>query len=110
MTLDEPQKLMETLKTLQEKKGFFFNPDTDFALELLAGLIANKSRYGYMSCPCRLATRDRQKDKDIVCPCVFRDEDVKLYGRCYCNLYVSQEVLKGQVKPADQVPERWVRG
>ena len=66
---------------------------------------ANKERYGYMVCPCRLASGDREGDKDIICPCVYREPDVEEYGSCYCNLYVSQEWNQGKI-PHAYVPER----
>jgi len=99
-------QLYESLKKAQEPKGFFFNKDSDFVLNLLNSLIINKERYGYMSCPCRLASGDREKDKDIICPCKYREEDVKEYGRCYCGLYVSKEWYENKIPHVDQIPER----
>jgi len=103
--MNEVQKLYETLKNLQEPKGYFFNADKEKVFELLEGLITNKKRYGYMCCPCRLADNDRQHDKDIICPCVYRAPDVAEYGACYCELYVSKEWNEGKI-PHRYVPER----
>lgn len=99
------QQLFENLKKIQEAKGYFFNKEKDRVFELLAALMVNKDRYGYMACPCRLAAGDRAADKDIVCPCVYREPDVEEFGSCYCNLYVSQEWNEGKI-PRDYVPER----
>ncbi len=101
----DSNKLYEILKKVQEPKGFFFNADKKLVLELLEGLQANKERYGYMSCPCRLGFGDRETDADIICPCRYRDADVAEYGTCYCNLYVSKEWNEGIVAHA-YVPER----
>ncbi len=98
-------ELYEMLKKVQEPKGFFFNKDKDRVLEILQDLLVNKERYGYMSCPCRLASGDREKDRDIFCPCAYRADDVKDYGSCYCNLYVSREWNEGKIEH-DYVPER----
>ncbi len=103
--MNEVEKLYETLRKIQEPKGYYFNRDKGKVFELLEGLLTNKERYGYMSCPCRLASGDREKDKDIICPCVYRDEDIRQYGSCYCNLYVSKEWNEGKV-PHLPVPER----
>jgi len=100
-----PDELYEMLKKVQEPKGFFFNKDKDRVLEILQDLLVNKERYGYMSCPCRLASGDREKDRDIFCPCAYRADDVKDYGSCYCNLYVSREWNEGKIEH-DYVPER----
>ena len=99
------QTLYEMLKKAQEPKGYYFNVDKDRVFELLEALILNKDRYGYMACPCRLASGDREADKDIVCPCVYRVPDVAEFGSCYCNLYVSREWNEGKI-PAVYIPER----
>ncbi|NOY68737.1 MAG: ferredoxin:thioredoxin reductase [Deltaproteobacteria bacterium] len=100
-----PETLYEKLKSLQEPKGYFFNPDKEFALLLLTSLLANKNRYGYMACPCRLASDNREKDMDIICPCTYRKPDVEEFGSCFCNLYVSADWIENRI-PRDYVPER----
>jgi len=103
--MKEAEKLYEMLKKIQEPKGYFFNKDQERVFELLEALLVNKKRYGYMSCPCRLASGDRKKDQDIFCPCVYRAPDVKEYGSCYCNLYVSKDWNEDK-SPHVFVPER----
>ena len=103
--MNNATQLFETLKKTQEPKGYFFNKDKAWALELLEALLVNKKRYGYMACPCRLASGDRQSDKDILCPCEYRTADVEEYGSCYCNLYVSKNWNDGKC-PKVHVPER----
>ena len=106
------EELYNRLRELQEPKGYFFNKDRGQVNQLLEGLLTNKERYGYMSCPCRLASGDREKDKDIICPCAYREQDVAEYGSCYCNLYVSREWNEGKIpetyvlerRPADKMP------
>jgi ferredoxin-thioredoxin reductase catalytic chain len=100
-----PDELYVMLKKVQEPKGFFFNKDKYWVLSILNDLLINKDRYSYMSCPCRLASGDREKDRDILCPCVYRPDDVKDYGSCYCNLYVSPEWNEGEIEHI-YVPER----
>ncbi|HSO66439.1 MAG TPA: ferredoxin-thioredoxin reductase catalytic domain-containing protein [Desulfatirhabdiaceae bacterium] len=98
-------QLYDVLKKAQEPKGYFFSTDREWVDGLLGALLTNKDRYGYMVCPCRLAAGDREKDRDIVCPCVYRTEDVAEYGSCYCNLYVSADWNAGKI-PHEYVPER----
>lgn len=104
-----PEELYAALKPVQEKKGYYFNPNRDWTLDVLDGILINKERYGYGSCPCRLATGQRESDKEIICPCAFREEDVAKYDRCYCQLYLSREAAEGQRKLTGKVPERWIR-
>lgn len=103
--MTEIQKLYEMLIKVQEPKGYFFNKDKERVFELLEALITNKERYGYMACPCRLASANRDNDKDIICPCIYRAPDVEEYGSCYCNLYVSKE-WNEDITPRVYVPER----
>ncbi len=103
--MNEVEKLYEMLKKAQEPKGYYFNKDKERVFELLDALLVNKDRYGYMSCPCRLSSGDRKRDKDIICPCVYRKEDIEEYGSCYCNLYVSRAWNEGEIGKK-YVPER----
>ena len=99
------QALYDTLRPLQEAKGHFFNPDMGMTLDLLGNLLVNKERYGYMACPCRLASGKFELDRDVVCPCRYRDADVAEFGACFCGLYVSAAVRDGK-EPLPVVPER----
>lgn len=101
----DTQQLYEALKKTQEPEGYYFSNDKTRVFELLDALLTNKNRYGYMVCPCRLASGNRENDKDIICPCVYRKPDVEEFGSCYCNLYVSKEWNEGKI-PHEYVPER----
>jgi ferredoxin-thioredoxin reductase catalytic chain len=101
----DAEQLYDMLRKTQETIGYFFNNDKEVVFDLLRSLLINKERYGYMSCPCRLASGEREKDKDIICPCVYREPDVREFGSCYCNLYVSKEWNEGKTAHAF-VPER----
>ena len=102
---EDIDRTFERLKRITERGGYHLNPDTEFTRELVAGLLANGKRYGYWACPCRLASGVREEDRDIVCPCDYRDPDLLEYGACYCALYVSGEAAEGKKKVAP-IPER----
>jgi len=101
----ETERYYELIRKIQEPKGYFFNNDRNWAMGIINDLLLNKARYGYMACPCRLAAGEREQDRDILCPCLYREQDVKEFGSCYCNLYVSQEWNEGKI-PHSYVPER----
>ncbi|MBD3348965.1 MAG: ferredoxin:glutaredoxin reductase [Candidatus Eisenbacteria bacterium] len=109
LTDDVPKErvdaLIEELTRDAEASGYHLNPDRAFLDSLARGLAANEKRFGYRACPCRLASGDREDDIDIICPCYYRDPDLSEYGACYCALYVSEEVLRGD-KDLEPVPER----
>lgn len=100
-----PETLYEQLRRIQEPKGYYFNPDMSMTLALLESLLINKERLKYMACPCRLANGEFEQDRDILCPCVYREADVAEYGACYCGLYLSKELCDAG-KEAPVVPER----
>lgn len=102
---EEIDRLYERLSKQAESVGYHLNPDVSFSKELVKGLLINEKRYGYWACPCRLATGIKEEDLDIICPCDYRDTDLLEFSSCYCALYVSQAVLKGE-KKVSSIPER----
>jgi ferredoxin-thioredoxin reductase catalytic subunit len=101
----DAKSLYEMLRRVQEPKGYYFSDDDERVMDLMEALLVNKARYGYMACPCRLASGDKANDRDIICPCVYREPDVAEFGSCYCNLYVSREWNDGEIE-RQYVPER----
>jgi ferredoxin-thioredoxin reductase catalytic subunit len=85
-------------------RGYRLHPDPEFLDPLLEGLRANEERYGYPSCPCRLASGVFEVDRDIICPCDYRDPDVQEHGTCYCCFYVDEAAYEAGA--ADPIPER----
>ena len=103
---------MTTLKKVRQRAesdarnhGYSLNPDPEFLDNLLEGLRKNEERYGYPSCPCRLASKSFEFDRDIICPCDYRDPDVEEHGCCYCSLFVTKDVFEGKT-PLKPIPER----
>ncbi len=101
----EIDALFEKLRKDAEQSGYHLNPDEDFVRDLVVGLLVNQMRHGYAACPCRLASGKPDEDRDIVCPCDYRDPDLDEHGACYCALYVSEAVVSGQRK-VKSIPER----
>ena len=101
----EIDRLYERLNREANTGGYHLNPDLALTRDLLAGLLVNEKRFGYGSCPCRLAAGKKDEDLDIICPCDYRDPDLADYDTCYCGLYVSQAVVKGK-KKIGAIPER----
>lgn len=98
-------KVLKRAESDARTYGYHLNPDPVFLRDLLEGLKSNEERYGYPSCPCRLASGKLEFDRDIICPCDYRDPDVKDFGYCYCGLYVRQDVFEGKL-PVTPILER----
>lgn len=94
-------KRLEKLRSDAVSGGYKLNSDKEFVEGLVSGLLVNQERYGIESCPCRLLTGAPEDNIDIICPCVYRDDDLAEYGACFCALYVT-----GNENERKQVPER----
>jgi ferredoxin-thioredoxin reductase catalytic chain len=100
-TLEETRRRAEAdAKTY----GYYLTPQPELLQGFLEGLKTNEDRYGYPLCPCRLASGNFEYDRDIICPCDYRDPDVAQFGSCYCRLYVNKQVYESKNLP--EVPER----
>ncbi|MFZ7132375.1 MAG: ferredoxin-thioredoxin reductase catalytic domain-containing protein [Eubacteriales bacterium] len=99
------EEYIDHLQKDVKRSGYNLNPDDEFLHDLAIGLLTNQTRYGYDACPCRLSIGKMEIDMDIICPCDYRDRDLDEYGACYCGLYVSEEIFKGD-KQLTPIPDR----
>ncbi len=102
---EEIERLYQRLRKEAEAGGYYLNPDAEFTKLLVRSIIINEKRYGYWACPCRLAEGKKEDDLDIICPCIYRDQDISEYNTCYCGLYVSRDAYEGKVE-IRPIPER----
>jgi len=99
------EKVRQRAESDAKTYGYFLNPNPDFLNDLLEGLKKNEERYGYPACPCRVASGKLELDRDIICPCDYRDPDVAEFGACYCALYVRKDIIEGKTS-LEPIPER----
>jgi len=48
-----------------------------------------KKEKGKNYCPCRIVTGNKNRDKEIICPCVFHRGEIELHEHRHCNLFVK---------------------
>ena len=99
------EKIKEHMQKNAEENGYYLCPDPQLLDTLLQGLMKNEQRYGYGSCPCRIASGKKIYDADIICPCEYRDADVDEFGMCYCGLFVNQTIKENPTQLIP-IPER----
>jgi len=99
------RKYHKSLEQHAANQDLHMNPDWDVVQPLLEGLIENGKRHGLRTCPCRFAIGELEKDRDIVCPCVYAKPDIEEFGACYCWLFVSKDWAENRI-PHVQIPER----
>ncbi|HUT00319.1 MAG TPA: ferredoxin-thioredoxin reductase catalytic domain-containing protein [Candidatus Thermoplasmatota archaeon] len=99
------QVIIDSMRKNAKENGYYLCPDTQLFKDLINGLATNTGRYGYGSCPCRVASGIKKYDVDIICPCEYRDADVDEFGMCYCGLFVNKKIQQNpsQMGP---IPER----
>ena len=103
--MSEIEEMRQYVHNIAEARGWHVCPDDSFLEDLIEGLVTNKERYGYRSCPCREASGKKEYDKDIICPCRYAEPDIEEHGMCYCGLYVSKEIKEDPSK-LGSIPER----
>jgi len=103
--MNDTHNILESMRKNAEDNGYYLCPDAQLLHDLIDGLVTNTHRYGYGSCPCRVASGRKTADGDIICPCEYRDADVDEYGMCYCGLFVS-EAIQNNPSQMGPIPER----
>lgn len=103
--METKEGMKKYVKQVADKNIWILNKDQQTFNDLIDGLVDNKKSYGYQSCPCRLASGKRDLDRDLICPCDYAPPDIKEYGVCYCNLYLSSDFYEKNVDFI-VVPER----
>lgn len=99
------EDVIEFINRAAKQYGWAVVDDADFLHDLAEGLLTNYQRFGFFQCPCRDSYGEREKDRDIMCPCVYCAEDIREYGQCYCGLFLSHEFAATGEFPRP-IPER----
>jgi ferredoxin-thioredoxin reductase catalytic subunit len=81
------EKIRRWTRTYAAEHGWILNPDSRALDIVIRGLTRNCKKFGHPYCPCRLRSGDPEKDRDIVCPCIFHEDEVRDEGNCHCRLF-----------------------
>lgn len=87
---EQEQELIDWAKNYASSQGWTVNPDPGKLDVVIRGLLRNKDRFGERYCPCRIRSGDYEKDREIICPCVFHRDEIRDDGQCHCNLFFRQ--------------------
>ena len=87
----DAEKLEEDIDDYAPKVGIKVNPDEKRVKEVIMGLLKKREKFGENYCPCRVNTGDKDKDEEIICPCVFHRGEIELQGHCLCKLFVGEK-------------------
>jgi len=81
-----------------ERSPFLLNPDEVVVKNLIAGLVKNKTKYGYAYCPCKEVKGIPEEDRENICPCRTHKEEIARQGTCECGLFVSESYFNAKRK------------
>ena len=84
---EEGQKLRQELQAYADSRELKLNDNEKIIEGIINGLLRNKQFKGDIYCPCRMVTGDKEKDKEIACPCVFHRGEIEIQDHCKCNLF-----------------------
>ena len=97
-----PEEALHYAHQVAGHRGWVVNPDGRLLKPLLQGLVDQSQRWNLPLCPCR-DVDDVEKNRDIVCPCIYAAPDIAEHGQCYCGLFLSPEKNPQDVA---SIPER----
>ncbi len=101
----DKERVLRFIDNAATHNGWKVVEDKQLLSDLAEGLLANYERFGYMQCPCRDSWGEREKDRDIICPCNYAADDIEEFGHCYCALFQSQKFFDSGEEPI-AIPER----
>lgn len=81
------QEIRERLEKYLTEKEFYFNSDPDMVDSILKAMAKRREKLGADYCPCRRVTGDQEKDAQIICPCVYHEQEIEQDGHCHCHLF-----------------------
>ncbi len=85
------EEARDRAKQLAKEKGYILNVDERQIEAVLRGLARNQERFGAAYCPCRLRSGDPEKDRVIVCPCIYHEKEIEEEGTCHCRLFFKKK-------------------
>ena len=77
-----------------KKNGWVLNPDKKILDTVIRGLVRNRKKFGEQYCPCRLRSGDDEKDRAIICPCIYHRDEIAKDGHCHCQLYFRKDAAE----------------
>jgi len=83
------QKLTQEYEEYAKKNGFKLNPNKKLVENIIKMLLKKEQEHGEKYCPCRRLTQNKDKDKNIICPCIYHLDEIKNQGHCHCLLFVK---------------------
>ncbi len=85
------REIISWIRKYAKEKKLAINPDDRQFTAVVRGLVRNRLKHGERYCPCRIRSGDAEKDRLIICPCTFHEQEIESEGHCHCNLFFRPE-------------------
>lgn len=72
-------------------KGYQANRNWMFRTNLKLWLSEAEDTFGRRICPCFSPTGDQERDRAMLCPCKYLEEDIREKGTCHCTLFAAKD-------------------
>ena len=96
-TTDEDE-IRAWVEEYAKKNGWVLNPDKKVLTTVIRGLARNKKKFGDQYCPCRLRSGDKEKDRAIICPYIYHENEIAQDGHCHYQLYYRKDAAEKVAK------------
>ena len=85
----EEIKIRKMITDYAAHSSYKLNPDTKTVDRVVKGVgdAQDQIRVRILSVP--IGYGDAEKDKKIICPCVYHVEEIEREGECHCQLFVG---------------------
>jgi ferredoxin-thioredoxin reductase catalytic chain len=90
-TEDLEKALIAWAREYAESRGWKLNTDERQFRAVIKGLARNTLRHGERYCPCRIRSGDPEEDREIICPCIYHEDEITGEGHCHCNLFFQSD-------------------
>lgn len=85
------KEILSFLQEYAKKSGFILNSDKKQLNFIIKGLKADEDKYGFRFCTCRVATGNFDKDRLIICPCIYHKQEIVNQSHCFCKLFFIKD-------------------
>lgn len=85
------KRMIEIYTEYAKSQGIKLNENKEIVDAILVGLLKKREKYGETYCPCRIVSRNKEEDKNKICPCFWHLDEIKNMNHCLCNLFVKGE-------------------
>ena len=101
METTEEDEMRAWAEEYAKKNGWVLNTDKKILDTVIRGLVRNKKKFGEQVLPVPAPSGDKEKDRMIICPCIYHKDEIAQDGHCHCQLYYrydAAEQMKGEKK------------